>query len=66
MVPFILFSLAEWRVRPHEEQFMEQREYWRVVLASIGDAVILTDTAGLVTCSNLGGTLFRDIPLFFP
>jgi hypothetical protein len=45
---------------------MEQREYWRVVLASIGDAVILTDTAGLVTYSNLGGTLFRDISLFFP
>jgi len=31
---------------------MEQREYWQVALASIGDAVILTDTAGLVTYMN--------------
>ena len=29
-----------------EEEFFEQREYWRVALASIGDAVIATDAEG--------------------
>ena len=31
---------------------MDNREYWRVALASIGDAVILCDPAGLVTYMN--------------
>lgn len=35
-----------------EEELLAQREYWRVALASIGDAVILTDTAGKIKYMN--------------
>jgi PAS domain S-box-containing protein len=35
-----------------EEELRNQREYWRVALSSIGDAVILTDAKGSVTFMN--------------
>jgi PAS domain S-box-containing protein len=36
-----------------EEESLTQREYWRVALSSIGDAVMVTDARGLVTFMNL-------------
>jgi PAS domain S-box-containing protein len=35
-----------------EAEFRDQQQYWRMTLASIGDAVIATDSAGRVTFMN--------------
>jgi PAS domain S-box-containing protein len=35
-----------------EEESLRQRQYWRVALGSIGDAVMVTDAEGLVTFMN--------------
>jgi PAS domain S-box-containing protein len=52
------------RNRPDEE-FAEPLQHWRLALASIGDAVIATDSAGIVTFLNpvaetLCGVLLSD------
>ncbi len=47
----VLFKDVSARKRA-EEQLREKRERLRVTLASIGDAVVTTDTAGLVTNLN--------------
>lgn len=47
-----LWRAAKRRAQAHAEAHARQREYLRVTLASIGDAVIATDTQGRVTFLN--------------
>ena len=55
------------QLRPPPEELREQEEWLRVTLASIGDAVITTDTKGLITFLNpvaesLTGWTVEDAP----
>jgi PAS domain S-box-containing protein len=54
---------AEMRVDLSNEGFTEPPQYWRMALASIGDAVIATDSAGVVTFVNPVAELLCGVPL---
>jgi PAS domain S-box-containing protein len=56
LLSLLLIALLTWRDMKHREQGAEalrtQREWFEVTLASIGDAVIATDSSGRVTFMN--------------
>ena len=46
--------------------FLEPQQHWRMALASIGDAVIVTDSAGIVTFLNPVAESLCEMPLRDP
>jgi PAS domain S-box-containing protein len=46
-----------------DEEFVESHQHWRLALASIGDAVIATDSAGIVTFLNPVAESLCGVPL---